>query len=155
LKSVLKSTSFFAALLMFFVLAAASNGTGVEPLQGVQPLQAAQPRQADEKYRSTIDEVELTGKLTAETFNGPRGRAQREFMLNLLTPVNVDKDETQGPTKNVSKIQLGLFNGRIKARVRRLINKKCRVKGILFYGNRPSHHTVILMDVKDAARARR
>ena len=109
----------------------------------------------DENYKSTIDEVELTGKLTVETFTGAKGKTGREIMLNLATPVNVDKDETQGPVKNVSKIQLALFNGRIKARVRKLINKKCRIKGILFYGNRPSHHTVILMDVKDVARAGR
>lgn len=143
MKRISKPIYFLACLLMLLVFIITTNGMGAEPLQ------------ADEKYKSTIDEVELTGKLTAETFKGSRGRVEREVMLNLLPPVNVDKDETQGPTKNVSKIQLALFNGRIKARVRRLINKKCRVKGILFYGNRPSHHTVILMDVKGVARASR
>ncbi len=143
MKNVLKPAHLLACLLALFVF-------------GVQPLQAVSTNgMADEGYKSTIDEVELTGKLTVVTFNGAKGKTERELILSLVTPVNVDKDETHGPTKNVSKIQLALFNGRIKSRVRKLINKKCRIKGILFYGNRPSHHTVILMDVKDVARAGR
>ncbi|MBI5887192.1 MAG: DUF4431 domain-containing protein [Deltaproteobacteria bacterium] len=139
----MKLAHLLLCLLVFFVFAVATNGMGAEPLQ------------ADENYKSTIDEVELTGKLTAETFSGAKGKTGREIMLNLAAPVNVDKDETHGPTKNVSKIQVALFNGRIKSRIRKLINKKVRIKGILFYGNRPSHHTVVLMDVKDVARAGR
>lgn len=149
MKNALKPAHLLACLLLLFVF-------GVKPTEGAQPRQAVSTSgMADENYKSTIDEVELTGKLTAETFNGAKGRIEREIILSLVTPVNVDKDETHAPTKNVSRIQLALFNGRIKARVRRLINKKCRIKGILFYGNRPSHHTVILMDVKDVARAGR
>lgn len=136
-KSMLRPVCLLAGLLMFFALAAITNGM------------------AGENYKSTIDEVELTGKLTSEAFKNAKGRVDREIILNLFTPVNVDKDENSGPTKNVSRIQLGLFNGRIKSRVRKLINRKVRIKGILFYGNKPAYHTVILMDVKDVARARK
>lgn len=103
-------------------------------------------------YKSTVNEVELTGTLRLERFKSEKGRLASEIVLALAEPINVDKDEFHGPIENVARVQLVLSNGRIRSQVRRLVNKRARVKGILFHANSDAHLATVLMDVKKITR---
>lgn len=106
------------------------------------------------EFKSTIDEVELTGRLSTETFTKADGKIGREVMLTLSAPLSVDGDEFSGPKTGVTKVQLFFSNGRIRGRTARHINRKVRVTGILFHAHKPEHRAPVIMDVKKVARLR-
>ncbi|TAN62790.1 DUF4431 domain-containing protein [bacterium] len=106
------------------------------------------------EFKSTIEEVELAGRLSSESFVKPDGKKGREVILTLRDPVSIDGDEFSGPKTGVIKVQLVFSNNRIRGKTTRLLNRNVRIIGILFHAHKPEHRAPVLMDVKKVAAAR-
>lgn len=106
------------------------------------------------EFKSTIEEVELAGRLSSESFVKPDGKKGREVILTLRDTVSIDGDEFSGPKTGVIKVQLVFSNNRIRGKTTRLVNRNVRITGILFHAHKPEHRAPVLMDVKKVVRAR-
>jgi len=94
---------------------------------------------------SSHHEIELSGKLSLRTFLDANGKAEKEFVLTLLTPISVAKDEFGGPVNEITEIQM-VLPSHVKGI--KYSGKHVVVKGVLFYPITAHHHTKVLMEVK-------
>ncbi|MEK6589697.1 MAG: DUF4431 domain-containing protein [Nitrospinota bacterium] len=97
-------------------------------------------------YKTTNEEVVLTGKVGVRKFFDANNKIEKAFILTLDTPISVAKDEFDGPVNNVTEIQL-VFLSNISDR-KKYLNHEVEVKGVLFYAITAHHHIKVLMDVK-------
>ena len=84
-------------------------------------------------------EVTLKGKITIEKFRNINGYFEKEFVLKLKKPIDVEANapgsedvEEASPKRNLKKIQLIIVNKQ-KIIKKKYMNKEVTIMGTLFY----------------------